>query len=184
MTAYRNDLSSAHARIAELERRLAEKEGVKPAEDEDPPTLRAPRVETKKDDWTAEAKLSFTPIWHAWPIPVLAIAVVTYLARFGTTLPSWNVDELVPLQRGSLLCAAVSAIVMAIAFVLRVRNDGDSSVGQRLLMILAAIVSAPLLIVGVLALFQIGSIILGIVGVGAAIIGAIAWLVSFVRDGA
>jgi hypothetical protein len=176
MTHYRDDLSSAHARIAHLERALADAERKRAAPEAEEeihlPSLRG-------DSAPSSGRVRF---WHAWPIPILFAAVATYAVRFGATLPT-SIAEFYPLERASLLCAAASALMMLLALVLRLRAAGASGPGQRLLAAVAALVSAPLLLAAALAIFRIGSIVLCVVAGVCAVIGAVVWLVSWIRHG-
>jgi hypothetical protein len=177
MTTYRNELSSAHARIAQLEGELASVRGQRPtAPSPLPPSARSAPTSERKESLLRMAVL-------VWPIPVLLAAALTYAVRFGATAPTWTLVELVPLERGSLLCAAASAFLMALASLLRLRADGESTVAQRLLAVVAAIVSAPLLLFAAFALMEAGSIVLSVVGGAAGLILGLAWLVNWIREG-
>jgi hypothetical protein len=187
MTSYRNDLSSAHARIAQLEGELASVRGQRPvpsppnAPAREPPTTLA-SVPLRSTWWSAERAESLLRVAIlVWPIPVLLAAVVTYAVRFGATAPQWTVGELVPLERGSLLCAAASAFLMCLASLLRMRANGESTVAQRLLAVVAALVSAPLLVFAAFGLMEAGSIVLAVLGTAGAVIAGLVWLVNWIR---
>jgi hypothetical protein len=166
---YRENLPTAYRKIAELEARLASREaeltnlrtharslstnasaptyGAGPEENRDEPAATAP--------WP-----TVLPARHAWPLPVTAALVVTYLVRFGATAPS-SLMDLVPIERGSMLCAIAGSAILSARFFVR-RAAGESTAKDRLLLLLAGLVAAPFLIpVGFVAV-SVGSTAFGV----------------------
>src|SRR6185436_11750731 len=120
---YRRELESAHARIAELERQIAERDK------KDLPPPAAPPLPPKTPTRT------FDP-WaflHAWPLVSLVGALGAYGIAFGTSLP-WGLSADADLWRAGLLMTAAGSALMTIRLVLWLRNDRASSPVQRLLM--------------------------------------------------
>ena len=97
---YRQELAAAHARIAQLEA-----DAVGHVRGETEPTA-------KKASVAPNAARGW---WWPWPFFVFSAVVLTYAFRFGMTLPAaLSVGELVPLERGNLLCAIVASMFMVI----------------------------------------------------------------------
>jgi hypothetical protein len=177
---YRRELESAHARITQLEDRLAEKEKRARATPPLPKQKRpfVPKVTTIPAPAPAP-RVAPLPLRHAWPIALLVVCLTTYAIRFGVSLPSRLVSDS-DFWRAGLLSAGGGAALMSLRYALWARNDGEGSVLQRLLLIAAVIVAAPVLIAALIFGMPLFSI-----GMGVFTLGFSLWmLVRWVRTGA
>jgi len=186
MTTYRHDLGAAHTRISHLERELADKnatiarlrtsraEADMGATESDEAPSSSPNEASAALMTTATTATTTPPaVWDAWPVALLTIDAVVYLAWHGASRPTDAVSLL-------LVLGAAGFVVLSLGKLLRVRAGGRSSVAQRLLAVLGYALALPLaLAVAFVALPFVGTV----VGVGSllvGLIGALGFLFKFI----
>jgi hypothetical protein len=197
---YRENLPTAYRKIAELESRLALREAElvtlrahastdersRASTDERSrsgdasPTCEGKTDETRSDPPPMGSWSKVLPAPHAWPLPLTAILAVTYLVRFGATAPS-SVMDLVPIERGSMLCAIAGSAILSARYFVR-RAAGRSTAKDRRLLLLAGLVATPFLIpMGIVAV-SVGSTALGVLATVATVVmgiySAIKWVAT------
>jgi hypothetical protein len=184
---YRQDLAAAHGRIHQLEQALLAKEAAlrhRTDTSDDAPSTDGSAIDATSPDTTtpdattpdATTPDEPTPLrwWHAWPPFALVALASTYLILFGLTMPRGQFfEEIAPLQRGFFLSGVIGSALMAVAYVLRARAEGRSTIGQRLLMALAAATAAPFVIVSGFFVFEAASILVSVVALGAMVLGGL-----------
>lgn len=174
MITYREDLEAARFQIAHLRGELVEKDETiarlrappPPPCPPAPPAAPSPARETSESSTSHDAVPPVSvpdPMWiYAWPVVPLIVLVVVYVAIYGASAPSepWSL---------SIASAGAAAGFMGIRSALQAHAGGTSSVGQRLLTIVAVLAAAPLGI----ALCAVALPVVGIViSVGSLLVGA------------
>ena len=156
MEPFRDELEAAHARIAQLERELAEAR--KPPA---PPPPQA-AAEQAAPEPAAPARVEW---WESWPALVLVASAVLYLVMFGATRPDDLFADVTSgdawFTRGRILLVAVSAACALGDVAIRAVSGRRGAIG-RLMLIAAAIAVAPVAIPVAVGLLTIGSVVGGI----------------------
>jgi hypothetical protein len=178
---FRDELEAAHARIAQLEKEL--KEAREPPKPPAPPPAPVEVRSPVSSDPTPPARLAW---WEWWPLPLLLACFVTYLARFGLTLPGGLADELgsgdTVVTRWRIVVVVLGGALYVGDLVIRARTGGRT-VLSRLLLVLAAIVVAPVAIPAGFAALTVGGVAFGFVMSGAMALTALWMVVKWIFKG-
>jgi hypothetical protein len=170
MEPFRGELEAAHERIAKLEQELREAR-----KQQEPPTP-APAPGAVPAPLAAATDV---PWWRWWPALALVGFAVTYGVLFGATLPVGLVDDLTSgtavFTRGRLLLV-VTALALIVGDLALLARSGDRGPLGRLLLVVAAIVAAPVAIPAAIVAFEFGTAIVGIVVCAVLTLGGI-WAV-------
>ena len=167
--SYRDDLYQAHRRIQQLEQELHEERAKTRQLVE--LVSGARRDHAVYPRWApAERRL---PLWEWWPALVACAGIVGYLMAFGAVPPESPWASSMPYD-WAILSAVAGAAIYSLDVLVRWRNGGARSMIDRLILVVAVIVSLPAL---ALAVFGFGPVLGFLTAVGV-VVGA---LVSLVR---
>jgi hypothetical protein len=172
--SYRQDLEAAHRRIAALEAALSEKKtgGALSLEEEEAPRKRW----SSKSEITAAAAAA-TPsigsrIRSAWPL-VLLVGLVFWFLDLTTITTN------AAAKSSYVLFGILGALVLVARFILNIASSGKSSVGQRIMLIVAI----PFLVPAAFVSLDNAGMGLGALAIFVAAMSGVSALVRWVRLG-
>jgi hypothetical protein len=173
MTAYRNDLLSAHQRIAELERALREREKTATTGSTDEPV--EPGEQRNSTTPAIEPEPFVLSGWHAWPLVPLVALVVVRAVR-----PSLGGGVEDVLVHPTTITCAIASVVLYLGSTLLKAHAGRSTVLSRIVVAVAIAVGLPWLLPAGIAAMHLGGILMGAIGVVFAVVGGVAFVYRWI----